>query len=118
MRETIFLSDADRCSGATLVFSKKAWEQTPFRSIPRNVDSAFMLDQMAAGCRFRPIYLGEDFIQLRHSRPHLWNNLPWGQSVQDYLSICDVYSTEPRNIFPVWVLARYERLLSLGSLPV
>lgn len=85
------VSDKQRCSGATLTMSRLTWASTRFRSVREAVDATFLLDIVAAAgpeaCA--GLNLGGEFIQVRHDG-HLWQHMPDGKPVSDYLAECAV----------------------------
>jgi len=87
--DTLRVSDKQRCSGATLTMSSLTWASTRFQSVPEAVDATFLLDIVAAAgpdaCA--GLNLGGEFIQVRHGG-HLWQHMPDGRPVRDYLAEC------------------------------
>lgn len=105
-------ADAGRCSGATLTFWRELWEQRPFRDTSYAVDADFLLDNGAdAGndSTFTRVTGIESFLQVRH-RTHTWNEMPWGESVEQYVARLPLYSKTIDALIPAWVEQRYRDL--------
>jgi glycosyltransferase involved in cell wall biosynthesis len=109
-RRKFHMSDEQRCSGATLVFSRDSWIECPFRADPSAVDASFLLDRLEMGHTLNPVYIGEMFIQIRHGLGHIWNYLPWGQSVDAYMQELGEWEGDEHAVFPEWVLSAYSAI--------
>jgi len=108
-------ADPDRCSGATLVFSKNTWRETPFRNHASGVDADFLMDHMSQNARplaLQPVNAVEDFLQVRHWGSHLWNNMPNGESLSSYLKRQRLYPKSPERLMPADVCRLYRILQS------
>lgn len=114
----LLVSDNDRCSGATLLFSRALWKKVPFRDLPNEVDGWFLLDHMDGtenGDCFIPVVARESFLQVRHG-PHLWMCMPDGKPVETYLEELVPYHKRPEDILPHWACKRYLKLRDKLSL--
>lgn len=107
---TLRLSDPDRCSGATLLFSRECWLRHPFRGASA-VDAQFLIDHIreCGDGLLGPVRALSQFVQMRH-RGHLWNYMPDGEPVSAYLSRCAVSAEPPTVLFPNDVCAFYDDL--------
>jgi hypothetical protein len=99
-------SDAERCSGATLVFRRHAALRRPFRDVRSAVDAWFLEDQRDGGASIRSVFHPEIFCQLRHFGPHVWQKMPDGTPMADYLSSCRPVGREPRAFLDRWSTIR------------
>jgi glycosyltransferase involved in cell wall biosynthesis len=100
--------------GATLMFSRWAWERRPFRAVRRDEDIWFMLDQARIGSVPLPIEALESYLAVRHQgsrsdRGHTWTHQLGGQTMETYLDSRPVYRT-PEELLPDWTLAIYREL--------
>lgn len=105
----IYLADPGRCSGATLFFSRQYWQFCEFRDIPSDVDAYFMLDHnvnIRVKETFNRVNGLESFLQVRHTR-HLWNNMPDGEPIDQYLLHRPIYSKQLKDILPDRIYAEY-----------
>lgn len=108
LADRLHVSDPQRCSGATLTMPRQTWLETRFQPLREAVDATFLLDVIAqAGPESCLGYdVGPQFIQLRHAN-HLWNHLPDGRPVREYLAGCAVAATPVAEIVPETVLGRW-----------
>lgn len=93
---------------ATLLFDRLDWEERPFRSLPRDEDYWFMLDQVRAGRRLLPVRAVETFLVVRHlglqqEREHI--SVQWGTQKDRLL-----YDRYPETILPDWAVEVYREL--------
>jgi hypothetical protein len=106
---TVHLSDADRCSGATLLFSRECWRRHPFRG-EVGVDAEFMRDHLSIcgnATTLRGVDLGESFLQVRHGRHHMWTHMPDGTTLDEYVRARPQYDKPVEKIVPPAVAQAY-----------
>jgi glycosyltransferase involved in cell wall biosynthesis len=113
--------------GATLLFSRDAWQESPFRAVGNNEDNWFLRDLLDVGGVLLPVRALKTFLAVRHgggggNRGHTWTEQSTGQVVEDYMQNRPLYTGGPEALLPGWALDFYRsihRELSLGkSLPL
>lgn len=102
-------SDPGRCSGATLLFHRRYWERQAFRDLPAEVDAHFLLDHgfdVRDPQSLNRVGAIESFLQVRHGG-HLWNRMPDGEHIDEYLAGLPLYHKTARELVPDWAYQRY-----------
>jgi glycosyltransferase involved in cell wall biosynthesis len=111
---TIRASRPNNFPGATLIYARENWEQSPFRPLMNDEDLWFLLDQCRQGASALPVRALESFLAVRHGRTgrergHTWVHQSDGSELEHYLNERPVHRT-PEELLPEWVIARYSGL--------
>jgi len=101
--------------GATLLFSRDAWEMRQFRPLFQDEDVWFFLDQIRWGARVLPVRALEDFLAVRHrgstsDRGHIWTHQHNGSTLEDDLKQRALHSRQPEDLLPEFALKVYREL--------
>ena len=101
--------------GATLLFAREDWAQRPFRALPYDEDTWFLLDQLRCGLSDVPVEALESFLAVRHrgstrDRGHTWVRQWDGTTLEDYLKQRPLYHRRPEDLLPDWALAVYREI--------
>src|SRR5947209_5289208 len=111
--------------GATLLFSRDAWEEAPFRAVGNDEDNWLLRDQLDVGGALQPVRALHTFLAVRHgggggNRGHTWTSQSTGQMVEDYMQARPLHAGGPQSILPAWAVEFYrciQRDLLNGSSP-
>jgi glycosyltransferase involved in cell wall biosynthesis len=98
--------------GATLLFAREEWQETPFRGLPQDEDVWFLLDQLAAGSVALPVRAPDTYLAVRHrgsltDRGHTWTHRSNGQTLESSLLERSLYKEGPEALVPMWALDIY-----------
>jgi glycosyltransferase involved in cell wall biosynthesis len=101
--------------GATLLFSKDAWEMRQFRPLFQDEDVWFFLDQIRWGATILPVKALECFLAVRHrgstlDRGHVWTHQHNGSTLEDDLKQRAIYTRTPEEMLPEFALKVYREL--------
>jgi glycosyltransferase involved in cell wall biosynthesis len=94
--------------GATILFSRDAWEASPFRAVGNNEDNWFLRDQLDTGGTLVPVRAVKTFLAVRHggggggNRGHTWTEQSTGQVVEDYMQNRPLFAGGPEAVLPPW----------------
>jgi hypothetical protein len=108
-------SHGSNAPGATLLFSRDAWEVRQFRPLFQDEDVWFFLDQMRWGASVVPVRALEDFLAVRHrgstlDRGHIWTHQHDGRTLEDDLKQRALYHRQPDDLLPEFALKVYRAL--------
>ena len=108
-------SHAYNAPGATLLFSRDAWEIHQFRPLFQDEDVWFFLDQLRRGARVLPVRALECFLAVRHrgstnDRGHVWTHQHNGSTLEDDLKQRALHSRQPEDLLPEFALKVYREL--------
>ena len=108
-------SHAYNAPGATLFFSRDAWEIHQFRPLFQDEDVWFFLDQLRRGARVLPVRALECFLAVRHrgstsDRGHVWTHQHNGSTLEDDLKQRALHSRQPEDLLPEFALKVYREL--------
>jgi glycosyltransferase involved in cell wall biosynthesis len=112
--------------GATLLFTRDAWEARPFRPVRYDEDIWFLLDHVRAEATVVPVRAPELFLAVRHhgasrDRGHTWTHQGNGEQLEEYMARRPLYKGGPEALLPEWALTVYRELrrdLLAGTRPV
>ena len=109
--------------GATLLFSRDAWEMRPFRPLFQDEDVWFHLDQDRCGSTMVPVIALESFLAVRHrgsirDRGHVWTHQQDGSTLEDDLKQRELHSRQPEDLLPEFAVNVYRELRQDCSLPL
>jgi hypothetical protein len=101
--------------GATLLFPRDLWEEQPFRPLPGDEDTWFLLDQTRLGA---VVIEGEaltSFLAVRHAgiasdRGHTWVHQGSGERLDDFTMRLPLFGQPPETLLPDWALAAYHAM--------
>jgi glycosyltransferase involved in cell wall biosynthesis len=101
--------------GATILFSRDAWEESPFRAVGNNEDNWFLRDQLDTGGTLAPVRALKTFLAVRHGggggdRGHTWTEQSSGQIVEDYMQNRPLLAGGPEALLPLWALDFYRSI--------
>jgi glycosyltransferase involved in cell wall biosynthesis len=101
--------------GATLMFSRDAWQERPFRPLFQDEDVWFFLDQTRWGARILPVKALESFLAVRHrgsvrDRGHAWTHQHDGSTLEDELQRRPLHASRPEDLLPEFALKIYRDL--------
>jgi len=101
--------------GATLLFSRDAWEMRQFRPLFQDEDVWFYLDQMRRGTTVLPVRALECFLAVRHrgstgDRGHVWTHQHDGSTLEDTLKRRRLHDRRPEDLLPEFALKVYREL--------
>lgn len=101
--------------GATLLFSRDAWEMRPFRPLFQDEDVWFHLDQDRCGSTMVPVIALESFLAVRHrgsirDRGHVWTHQQDGSTLEDDLKQRELHSRQPEDLLPEFAVNVYREL--------
>jgi glycosyltransferase involved in cell wall biosynthesis len=101
--------------GATLLFSRNAWEMRQFRPLFQDEDVWFYLDQKRWGATFIAVRSLESFLAVRHrgttlDRGHVWTHQFDGNTLEDDLKQRTLYGRRPEDLLPEFALKVYREL--------
>jgi glycosyltransferase involved in cell wall biosynthesis len=101
--------------GATILFSRDAWEESPFRAVGNNEDNWFLRDQLDMGGTLVPVRALKTFLAVRHgggggNRGHTWTEQATGQIVEEYLQNRPLFMGGPEGLLPGWALDFYRSI--------
>jgi glycosyltransferase involved in cell wall biosynthesis len=101
--------------GATMLFSRDAWENRPFRPLTIDEDTWFMLDLQRWGAEVVPVRAWDCYLALRHrgsarERGHVWTHEHTGRELEDYLQGRPLHNRKPEEILPEFALKMYREL--------
>jgi len=108
-------SRAHNAPGATLFFSRDAWELRQFRPLFQDEDVWFFLDQARRGARVQPVRALECFLAVRHrgstsDRGHVWTHQSTGSTLEDDLKQRALHNRRPEDLLPEFALKVYREL--------
>lgn len=108
-------SHANNAPGATLLFSRDAWEMRPFRPLFQDEDVWFFLDQIRWGATILPVRALECFLAVRHrgsvgDRGHAWTHQHNGRTLEDDLQLRPLHDRRPEEIVPDFAVKVYREL--------
>jgi len=101
--------------GATLLFTRDAWEMRQFRPLFQDEDVWFFLDQIRCGAVVLPVRAREHFLAVRHrgstlDRGHVWTHQHNGNSLEDDLKQRPLHESRPEALLPEFALKVYREL--------
>jgi glycosyltransferase involved in cell wall biosynthesis len=101
--------------GATLMFSRDAWEIRQFRPLFQDEDVWFYLDQSRAGSKVLPVRAIESFLAVRHrgvtgDRGHIWTHQKDGGTLEDSLQRRPLHTRLPEDLLPEFAVKVYREL--------
>ncbi len=101
--------------GATLMFTRDAWEERPFRPLFGDEDVWFLIDQTRWGARILPVKALELFLAVRHrgavrDRGHAWTHQHNGSTLEDELQRRPLHGSRPEELLPEFALQVYRDL--------
>ncbi|HTX37105.1 MAG TPA: glycosyltransferase [Bryobacteraceae bacterium] len=101
--------------GATLLFSRDAWENRPFRPVSIDEDVWFLLDLRRWGAEVVPVRAWDCYLALRHrgstsERGHIWTHQNLGRALEDYLQERPLHNRTPEQMLPEFALKVYREL--------
>jgi glycosyltransferase involved in cell wall biosynthesis len=101
--------------GATLLFPRPLWREQPFRPLPGDEDTWFLLDQSRLGAEIVTCEALTSYLAVRHSgivseRGHTWVHHGIGELLDDYTSQLALYDQPPEALLPDWALAAYRAM--------
>jgi glycosyltransferase involved in cell wall biosynthesis len=108
-------SRGNNAPGATLFFSRDAWEMRQFRPLFQDEDVWFFLDHFRLGASILPVRAWEYFLAVRHrgstgDRGHIWIQQQDGSTLEDYLKQRPLHSRQPEDLLPDFALKVYRQL--------
>lgn len=104
-------ADPDRCSGSGITTWVRHLTVSPFRDRRAQVDGHFFADALDAGCRFIDVDVGDDYLYVRNkAAPHLWNYLPDGEKVSEYIARLESAGLPPESLLPAEVVVALRQL--------
>lgn len=108
-------SRASNAPGATLFFSRDAWELRQFRPLFQDEDVWFFLDQLRWGAAVLPVQALECFLAVRHrgstgDRGHVWTRQGDGSTLEEYLKQRPLHTRQPEDLLPEFALKVYREL--------
>jgi hypothetical protein len=108
-------SSAGHLPGATLLFPRNQWCEQPFRPLPGDEDTWFLLDQSRLGaevvtCEALTTYLAVRHAGIASERGHTWVHQGIGELLDDFTARLAVYSQPPEALLPDWALAAYRTM--------
>lgn len=108
-------SHATNAPGATLLFSRDAWEMRQFRPLFQDEDVWFFLDQVRWGATFLPVRALESFLAVRHrgsigDRGHAWTHQHDGSTLEQSLQQRPIYRQRLEEMLPEFALKVYREL--------
>jgi glycosyltransferase involved in cell wall biosynthesis len=109
-------SAAGHLPGATLLFPRDLWQERPFRPLPGDEDTWFLLDQTRLGavvvqCEALTSYLAVRHASIGIDRGHTWVHQGSGELLDDFTQRLPLFPHPPEDILPDWAVAAYRRLL-------
>ena len=101
--------------GATLVFAREDWAESPFRAVRRDDDAWFISDQNRRGRVIVPVDAIETFLSVRHgatanNRGHTWTAQADGRPLAESFRTYEPWKGQPKDLLPAWALAVYRNL--------
>jgi glycosyltransferase involved in cell wall biosynthesis len=101
--------------GATLMFTRDAWEMRQFRPLFQDEDVWFYLDQLRWGGTVLPVQALECFLAVRHrgstlDRGHVWTHQHDGRTLEDDLKQRTLHTRQPEDLLPEFALKVYRGL--------
>jgi glycosyltransferase involved in cell wall biosynthesis len=101
--------------GATLLFSRDAWELRQFRPLFQDEDVWFYLDQARWGAAVMTVRALESFLAVRHrgstlDRGHIWTHQRDGRTLEDELQERPLHTRGPEELLPDFALKVYREL--------
>jgi glycosyltransferase involved in cell wall biosynthesis len=101
--------------GATLLFSRDAWEIRPFRPLFQDEDVWFYLDSMRSGGTVVSVRSLESFLAVRHrgtagDRGHIWTHQHNGSTLEDTLQSRPLHDRQPEALLPEFALKVYREM--------
>ena len=101
--------------GASLLFTRDAWEMRPFRPLFQDEDVWFFLDQVRWGAAVLPVRALECFLAVRHrgstgDRGHVWTHQHDGSTLEDNLKQRALHGRQPEDLLPEFALKVYREL--------
>ena len=108
-------SHPSNAPGATLMFSRDAWEIRQFRPLFQDEDVWFYLDQMRAGGTVLTVQALECFLAVRHrgtagDRGHIWTHQADGSTLEETLQRRPLHYRRPEELLPEFALKVYEEM--------
>jgi glycosyltransferase involved in cell wall biosynthesis len=108
-------SIGNNAPGASLFFSRDAWEMRQFRPLFQDEDVWFFLDQLRLGTSILPVRTAEIFLAVRHrgsagDRGHIWVRQADGSTLEDYLKQRPLHVRQPEDLLPEFALKVYREL--------
>jgi glycosyltransferase involved in cell wall biosynthesis len=108
-------SHKSNAPGATLMFTRDAWEIRPFRPLFQDEDVWFFLDQIRWGGSILPVHSLESFMAVRHhgstrDRGHIWTHQHHGGTMEDDIQTRELYGRRPEDLLPEFALNVYREL--------
>lgn len=108
-------SHASNAPGATLLFTRDAWEIRPFRPLFQDEDVWFFLDQMRSGGTVLTVQALEYFLAVRHrgatrDRGHVWTHQHDGRTLEDTLQRRPLHGKRPEEMLPEFALQAYSEM--------
>ncbi|GAC1470967.1 MAG: hypothetical protein PVSMB7_22270 [Chloroflexota bacterium] len=109
--------DDDPC-GATLLFERQCWEESPFEDIRTWDDFWFLVTQFQSGVAPVSVPCGQLYAILRHDTLRVGNGHSWrswgGESMDAYLQRWRGHILDPASVLPDWALAAYRTVRETG----
>ena len=101
--------------GATLLFPRDVWEEQPFRPLPGDEDTWFLLDHTQLGASTLTVAALETYLAVRHAgiardRGHTWTHQGAGELLDDYARRLEPSAKTPDELLPAWALAAYRAM--------
>ena len=108
-------SIGNNAPGASLFFTRDAWELRQFRPLFQDEDVWFFLDQARWGATMLPVRALECFLAVRHrgstgDRGHVWTHQHDGSTLEDTLKQRPLYVRQPEDLLPEFALKVYREL--------
>ena len=105
--------------GATLLFPRDLWQEQPFRPLPGDEDTWFLLDQTRLGtvvvqCEALTSYLAVRHTRIASDRGHTWVHQGTGELLDDFTRRLPVFGQPPEALLPDWAVEAYRRLRDGG----
>lgn len=98
-------------AGGTLLFSRELWRRTPFRAVPRSVDSWLLKD---SGAKVIPVCAPEEYILVRHGS-NTWTQMQGGLTADEFLQTRNRYKRPLAELVNSEALAYYESLAATAA---
>jgi len=98
--------------GAALLFPGDLWREQPFRPLPGDEDTWFLLDQSRLGatvitCEALTTYLAVRHAGIASERGHTWVHQGIGGLLDDFTGRLPLVGQPPEELLPGWAAAAY-----------
>jgi glycosyltransferase involved in cell wall biosynthesis len=108
--------------GAAMLFPRDLWREQPFRPLPGDEDTWFLLDQTRLGAELVTCEALTSYLVVRHAgiaseRGHTWVHQGIGELLDDFTSRLVRHGQPPEALLPTWALTAY-RAMRDGDQPL